>query len=111
MREKRCSPVTLLELADSLVEDFDVVDLRTLLAVRCVEVVDVAAAGLILASADGELRVLASSSEAMRVLEVFEGQAEGDQGTSGDGARPPMTASLERMPPDPAGERGTPVQW
>ncbi len=67
---------TLVELADSLVEDFDVVDLPTLLADRCVEVVDVAAAGLMLASADGELRVLASSSEAMRVLEVFEGQAE-----------------------------------
>jgi len=67
---------TLVELADSLVEDFDVVDLLTLVADRCVEVVDVAAAGLMLASADGELRVLASSSEAMRVLEVFEGQAE-----------------------------------
>jgi hypothetical protein len=58
---------TLVELADSLVEDFDVVDLLTLLPDRCVEVVDVAAAGLMLASADGELR--ASSSEAMRVLE------------------------------------------
>ncbi len=67
---------TLVELADSLVEDFDVVDLLTLLADRCVEVVDVAAAGLMLASADGELRVLASSSEAMRVLELFEAQAD-----------------------------------
>ena len=67
---------TLVELADSLVEDFDVVDLLTLLADRCVEVLDVAAAGLMLASADGELRVLASSSEAMRVLELFEAQAD-----------------------------------
>ena len=66
---------TLVELADSLVEDFDVVDLLTLLADRCVGVVGVAAAGLMLASADGELRVLASSSEAMRVLELFETQA------------------------------------
>lgn len=67
---------TLVELADSLVEDFDVVDLLTLLADRCVGVVNVAAAGLMLASADGELRVLASSSEAMRVLELFEAQAD-----------------------------------
>lgn len=67
---------TLVELADSLVEDFDVVDLLTLLADRCVEVLDVAAAGLMLGSADGELRVLASSSEAMRVLELFEAQAD-----------------------------------
>ena len=66
----------LVELADSLVEDFDVVDLLTLLADRCVEVVDAAAAGLMLASADGELRVIASSSDAMRVLEVFEAQAD-----------------------------------
>jgi len=67
---------TLVELADSLVADFDVIDLLTLLADRCVDVVDVAAAGLMLASPDGELRVLASSSEAMRVLELFELQAD-----------------------------------
>jgi GAF domain-containing protein len=67
---------TLVELADNLVEEFDVVDILTLLAERCVDVVDVAAAGLMLASADGELRVLASSSEAMRVLELFEIQAD-----------------------------------
>jgi GAF domain-containing protein len=63
-------------LADSLVADFDVVDVLTLVADRCVDVLDVAAAGIMLASADGELRVLASSSEAMRVLELFELQAD-----------------------------------
>lgn len=66
---------TFVELADSLVVDFDVVELLTLLADRCVEVFDVAAAGLMV-SADGELRVLASSSETMRVLELFEVQAD-----------------------------------
>ncbi len=67
---------TLVELADSLVEDFDVVELLTLLADRCVDVIDVAAAGLMLASPDGELRVIASSSEAMRVLELLEVQVD-----------------------------------
>ncbi len=52
------------------------VDLLTILADRCVDVVDVSAAGLMVASADGDLRVLASSSEAMRVLELFELQAD-----------------------------------
>jgi GAF domain-containing protein len=67
---------TLVELADTLVDDFDVVELLTRLADRCVEMLEVGAAGLMLAGPDGELRVMASSSEAMRVLELFELQAE-----------------------------------
>ena len=66
---------TFVDLADSLVDNFDVVELLTVLADRCIEAVDVAATGIMLASGDGELRVLASSSEAMRVLELFEAQA------------------------------------
>ncbi|MDQ6840211.1 MAG: transcriptional regulator, partial [Actinomycetota bacterium] len=53
---------TFVELADSLVANFDVVELLTVLADRCVDVVDVAAVGLMVASPAGELRVLASSS-------------------------------------------------
>lgn len=67
---------TMVDLADSLVDDFDVVDLLTLLTDRCVDVLHVAAAGVMLLAAEGDLRVVASSSEEMRVLELFELQSE-----------------------------------
>jgi len=65
-----------VELADSLVTDFDVVDLLTVLVDRCVDVLDVGAAGLMLVAPDGELRVVVSSSEALRILELFELQSQ-----------------------------------
>jgi GAF domain-containing protein len=67
---------TLVELADTLVDDFDVVDLLTLLSDRCVQVLDVSAAGIMLVAAEGDLRVIASSSEAMRIVELFELQSD-----------------------------------
>jgi len=66
---------TLVDLADNLVDDFDVVDLLILLADRTVEALDVAAAGVMLADPSGVLQVVASSSDTMRVLELFELQS------------------------------------
>jgi GAF domain-containing protein len=67
---------TLVRLADTLVADFDVIELLTLLTDCCVDVLDVGAAGIMLVAPEGDLRVMASSSEAMRVLELFEIQAQ-----------------------------------
>ena len=67
---------TFVELADTLVDQFDVVELLTLLTDRCVEVLDVAAAGLMLVAPEGDLRVVASSSEEMRLVELFELQSQ-----------------------------------
>jgi GAF domain-containing protein len=67
---------SLVEMADTLVDNYDVVDLLTGLADRCVSLLGVSAAGVMLASPEGGLGLVASSSEAMRLLELFELQAQ-----------------------------------
>jgi GAF domain-containing protein len=67
---------TLVELADNLVDDFDVIDVLTVLSLRCVQTIDVDAAGVMLASPAGELQFVASSNESMRILELFQIQAD-----------------------------------
>jgi GAF domain-containing protein len=66
---------SLVDLADTLVADYDVIDVLTGLTVRCTEVLGMSAAGVMLAAPGGDLRLVASSSEGMRVVELFELQA------------------------------------
>jgi hypothetical protein len=69
---------TFVELADTLIDDFDVIEFLHVLTRRCVELLDMSAAGLMLADGTDELRVMASSTERARLLELFELQnAEG----------------------------------
>jgi transcriptional regulator with GAF, ATPase, and Fis domain len=63
---------TFVELTDTMVADFDVVDFLHLVTDRSVQLLDVSAAGLLLADPRGELRVVAASSEAARLLELFQ---------------------------------------
>jgi GAF domain-containing protein len=67
---------TLVELADNLVDDYDIIDVLTILTDRCVAAVDVDAAGVLLSSPTAELQYVASSSESMRILELFQIQAD-----------------------------------
>jgi transcriptional regulator with GAF, ATPase, and Fis domain len=69
---------TFVELTDTMVADFDVIDFLHVLTTRSVELLDVSAVGLLLADPRGELRVVAASSEAARLLELF--QLQSDQG-------------------------------
>ncbi len=64
-----------MELADNLVDRYDVIEVLTLLSDRCVAVIDVSAAGVMLAQPDGVLQFVASSNESMRILELFQVQA------------------------------------
>jgi GAF domain-containing protein len=65
-----------VELADTLVDDFDVVDLLTVLSDRCLDILDIEAAGIMLVGVGGDPRVMASSSEAMHLLELLELQSQ-----------------------------------
>ncbi|WP_331283862.1 GAF and ANTAR domain-containing protein [Streptomyces sp. H39-S7] len=60
-----------VELADSLIDDFDVIDFLQRLSTRCVELLDVSAAGILLADLHGELQAVAASDENTQLLELF----------------------------------------
>jgi transcriptional regulator with GAF, ATPase, and Fis domain len=94
---------TFVELTDTMVADFDIIDFLHVLTDRSAQLLDVAAAGLLLADPRGDLRVIAASSEAARLLELF--QLQSDQGPCLDCYRtgqpvhiPDMAAAAERWP-------------
>ena len=66
----------VVTLVDTLLHDFDVVDLLTDLTQQCADLLDVASAGFLLADPLRKLRLLAATSEQTRDLELFQLQAD-----------------------------------
>jgi hypothetical protein len=92
-----------VELADTLVENYDQIDFLHRLAERCVSVLGVSEAGVVLVGPEGQLRPLASSSERMHLMELIEVQREDgpclDCWRSGEAVREDeLSESRERWP-------------
>ena len=87
----------VVALVDSLLDDFDVVDLLTGLTERCAELLDVEAAALLLADPLHQLRLLAATSEEARELELFQLQA--DEGPCVDCYATGQPVSIADIPP------------
>jgi hypothetical protein len=66
----------VVTLVDSLLVDFDVVELLTDLTERCARLLDIESAGILLADPLDRLRLVAATSERTRELELFQLQAE-----------------------------------
>lgn len=59
-----------IELTDTLVTDFDIIEFLEHLAARCTELLGVAACGVLLADHHGALNLVAASTEQARLLEL-----------------------------------------
>src|SRR5579875_2578350 len=92
-----------VELADTLVAGFDLMDFLHTLTVRCVELLGVDAAGLLLADSGGTLRLVAASTEQARVVELF--QIQNDEGPCVDCYRAGQVVAVGDIRADPAAAR------
>jgi hypothetical protein len=61
-----------VEVADTLVDEFDLIDFLHMLTDRTADLVGAAAVGLVLADQDGRLEFMAGSDENVKLLELFQ---------------------------------------
>ena len=85
-----------VEMADTLVDDFDVIEFLHVLTERCVQLLGISAAGLLLTDQQDTLQLVAASSERTRLLELF--QLQTDQGPCVDCFRTGQPVSVADLP-------------
>lgn len=78
LNRQALTATTFVEIVDTLVDDFDVIEVLTVLTSRSVELLQAAAAGILLADTDRQLRVIGASTEQVGLLELF--QIQNDEG-------------------------------
>ncbi|GAA2063822.1 GAF and ANTAR domain-containing protein [Streptomyces albiaxialis] len=83
-REERVLEI-VVEAIDTLTEDFDLIDFLHRMSVRCVELLGVAAVGVVIADEHGALQPIAASDEHAGLLELFALQH--DRGPSAESFR------------------------
>lgn len=66
----------VVSIVDSLLEDFDVVELLTHLTEQCAQLLDIASAGLLLAGPNRQLHLMAATSDRTHDVELFQLQAD-----------------------------------
>jgi GAF domain-containing protein len=64
-----------VEVADTLVDDFDLIEFLENVTGRAAEIIDASAAGLLLVDPQGQLQFMAASDESAKLLELFGVQA------------------------------------
>jgi GAF domain-containing protein len=87
-----------VEVADTLVDDFDVIDFLHVVTGRAAELLDATAVGLLLADPFGGLQFMAASDESVGLLALF--QAQNHEGPSLEafyGRRPVSYVELDRV--------------
>lgn len=65
-----------VEVADTLIDDFDLIEFLAMVTDRASELVGSSAAGLLLADAQGRLQFMAASDERAHLVELFQVRAE-----------------------------------
>src|SRR4030095_7342468 len=85
-----------VEMADTLVDDFDMIEFLHVLTERCAQLLGVSAARVLLTDERDTLQVVAASSERTRLLELF--QLQTDQGPCVDCFRSGQPVSASDLP-------------